>query len=155
MENASVTIELDTIDQQIVELLREDGRMTVSVIAKRIDIPETTARYRVQRLIQNESIKVIAWPNPEKLGKPNILIVSIVVENGRVDEVADAFMQMDEVRYVAILTGRFHIMVDVFFGAHSELLVFFEKFQKIPGIISYESQFILDLLKAEYKYTLG
>lgn len=155
MEDNGSVMELDAIDQQIIEFLREDGRMTASVIAKRIDIPETTARYRVQRLIQTGTIKVSAWPNPEKLGKPNILIISVAVENGRVREVADAFLQMEEVRYIAVITGRFNIMVDVFFGAHSDLRLFFESFQNIPGIISYESHFILDLLKAEYKYTLG
>ncbi len=149
------TIELDQIDHQIIDLLRSDGRMTVSEIAKRLSMPETTTRYRVQRLIQSEAVKVLAWPNPEKLGKPNILIISMVVDNSRIRAIAEDFLCMDEVRYVAVITGRFNLMIDVFFGAHAELMAFFEKLQQIPGVISFESHFILDLLRAEYKYTLG
>lgn len=148
-------VELDPVDQKIIDLLRIDGRMTVSDMAKRLSIPETTTRYRVQRLIQSETVKVLAWPNPEKLGKPNILIISMVVENGRLKAIAQDFLQMEEVRYVAVITGRFNLMIDVFFGAHGELMTFFEKLQNIPGILSYESHFILDLLKAEYKYTIS
>ncbi|MBW4474582.1 MAG: AsnC family transcriptional regulator [Stenomitos rutilans HA7619-LM2] len=148
-------LELDQVDQQIIDLLRSDGRMTVSEMAKRLSMPETTTRYRVQRLIQSETVKVLAWPNPEKLGKPNILIVSMVVDNSRIRAIAEDFLRMEEVRYVAVITGRFNLMIDVFFGVHAELMAFFEKLQQIPGIISYESHFILDLLRAEYKYTLG
>jgi Lrp/AsnC family transcriptional regulator for asnA, asnC and gidA len=152
---ASPMLELDQVDQQIIDLLRSDGRMTVSEMAKRLSMPETTTRYRVQRLIQSETVKVLAWPNPEKLGKPNILIVSMVVDNSRIRAIAEDFLRMEEVRYVAVITGRFNLMIDVFFGVHAELMAFFEKLQQIPGIISYESHFILDLLRAEYKYTLG
>lgn len=148
-------LELDQIDQHIIDLLRTDGRMTVSEIAKRLDMPETTTRYRVQRLIQSETVKVLAWPNPEKLGKPNILIVSMVVENSQLRAIAQDFLQMEEVRYVAVITGRFNLMIDVFFGAHTELMAFFEKLQAIPSVLSYESHFILDLLRAEYKYTIN
>ena len=154
-DSSSTIIELDQIDQQIIDLLRSDGRMNVSEMAKRLSMPETTTRYRVQRLIQSETLKILAWPNPEKLGKPNILIISIVVDNSRIRAIADDFLRMEEVRYVAVITGRFNLMIDVFFGAHSELMAFFKKLQQTPGIISYESHFILDLLKAEYKYTLG
>ncbi len=147
--------ELDEIDQQIINLLRLDGRMTVSEMAKQLSIPETTTRYRVQRLIQSEMVKILAWPNPEKLGKPNILIISLAVENSQLRAVADRFLQMEEVRYVAVITGRFNLMIDVFFGAHSELMAFFDRLQQVPGVLSYESHFILDLLKAEYKYTIN
>lgn len=147
--------ELDPVDQQIINLLRTDGRMAVSEIAKQLAIPETTTRYRVQRLIQSETVKISAWPNPEKLGKPNILIIAMTVENAQLKAVAQVFHQMEEVRYVAVMAGRFNLMLDVFFGAHTELLAFFEKIQAMPGILNYESHFVIELLKAEYKYTLG
>ncbi|WP_026100616.1 Lrp/AsnC family transcriptional regulator [Synechococcus sp. PCC 7336] len=146
--------QLDSVDREIVALLRIDGRMSFSEIAKRLKIPEATARYRVQRLLQSGTIEISAWPNPDKLGKPHILIVSISVEIQYIDEVAEQLSNMSEIRYVAVITGKYNIMVDVFFGPHEELLVFFEKLHLIPGIINYESQVLIKLLKAEYKYIL-
>lgn len=153
--NFTTNVVLDKIDQEIVGLLRIDGRMAFTEIAKRLDIPEATVRYRVQRLLQSELIKVLAWPNPEKLGSPHILIVSLIVENNRIDAVAEELSRMVEVRFVAVTAGRYNIIADVYFGVHEELLAFFARLHQVQGIISYESQIILKLLKAEYKYTLS
>ncbi len=46
-------------------------------------------------------------------------------------------------------------MIDVCFGTHDELLAFYDKLHQIPGVIRYESQVIMKLLKAEYKYVLS
>ncbi|MGF1499557.1 MAG: Lrp/AsnC family transcriptional regulator [Elainellaceae cyanobacterium] len=146
---------LDTVDQEIVNLLRSDGRMAFTEIAKRLGIPEATARYRVQRLLQSGVIRIQAWPNPEKLGKPHILVVWLVVESSQIETVAEVLADMSEVRFVAITAGRYNIFADVYYGTHNELLHFFSKLHQIPGILNYESQIVLKLLKAEYKYTLN
>lgn len=145
---------LDEIDRDIVNLLRIDGRMSFTEIGKRLEIPEATARYRVQKLLQSGIIQILAWPNPEKLGTPHILIVFLVVENDRVDSVAKALEEMPEIRFVAIAAGQYDIIIDIFFGSHDEVTSFFEKLKQIPGIIRHDSHFVLKLLKAEYKYTL-
>lgn len=153
--NNSAPITLDSLDQDIIGLLKVDGRLAFTEIAKRLDIPEATARYRVQRLLQSGAIKIHAWLNPEKLGTPHVLIVSLIVENGKIDEVADTLSKMTEVQFVAVISGKHNITADIYFGAHEELLNFYAKLHKIPGVISYESQVVLKLLKAEYKYTLN
>jgi Lrp/AsnC family transcriptional regulator for asnA, asnC and gidA len=153
-KSIAVTTSLDDIDQQIIDLLRTDGRMAFTEIAKRLNIPEATARYRVQRLLQAGVIKILAWPNPEKLGMPHFLIVSINAESAKIETVAETLAQMDEVRFVAVTTGRYNIVIDVYFGTHEDLLIFFDKLSQVSGIVNYESQITLKLLKAEYKYTL-
>ena len=152
---SSAQASLDQIDQDIITLLRGDGRMAFTEIAKRLNIPEATARYRVQRLLQAGVIRIQAWPDPEKLGTPHILVVWLTVENGQVDSVAEMLSSMPEVRFVAVSAGRYNIFADIYYGAHDEMIAFFAKLHKISGIISYESQVILKLLKAEYKYTLN
>ena len=152
---SSAQASLDQIDQDIITLLRGDGRMAFTEIAKRLNIPEATARYRVQRLLQAGVIRIQAWPDPEKLGTPHILVVWLTVENGQVDSVAEMLSSMPEVRFVAVSAGRYNIFADIYYGAHDEMIAFFAKLHKISGIISYESKVILKLLKAEYKYTLN
>lgn len=146
---------LDGLDQEIISLLKIDGRLAFTEIAKRLNIPEATARYRVQRLLQSGVIQIHAWLNPEKLGTPHLLVMAITVENNQIETVAETLTTMPEVQFVAITAGRYNILADVYFGAHEELIDFFSKLHRIPGIISYESQVVLKLLKAEYKYTLS
>lgn len=152
--NLNANVLLDEIDHRIISLLRLDGRMSFSEISKRLEMPEATARYRVQRLLQSEVVQILAFPNPEKLGTPHLLIVFLMVEMNHIDEIAHKLEKMEEVRFVAVTSGRYHLIVDIFFGAHSELITFFDKLKQIPGIVGYESQLVLKLLKAEYKYTL-
>ena len=63
----SENLELDSLDRDIINLLRTDGRMSFREIAQQLDMPEATARYRVQRLLQSEIIKILAWPNPARI----------------------------------------------------------------------------------------
>lgn len=154
-DHNNTNIALDELDQEIIALLRLDGRMAFKEIAKRLNIPEATARYRVQRLLQSGGIQITAWPNPEKLGIPHMLILSLTAKEGQTDTVAQQLTSMTEVRFVAVTSGRCNIVADIYFGTHEDLLAFFAKLDQIKGILSYDSQIILKLLKAEYKYSLG
>lgn len=154
-DHNNTNIALDELDQEIIALLRLDGRMAFKEIAKRLNIPEATARYRVQRLLQSGGIQITAWPNPEKLGIPHMLILSLTVKEGQTDTVAQQLTSMTEARFVAVTSGRCNIVADIYFGTHEDLLTFFAKLDQIKGILSYDSQIILKLLKAEYKYSLG
>ena len=154
-ESEIENLELDSIDRDIIDLLRTDGRMSFREIARHLDIPEATTRYRVQRLLQSETIEILARPNPAKMGNTNIIILWLTVENNCIEAVAETLTQLEEVRFVAITAGSNNIVVDVYCGTHEKLFPFFQKLHQIEGIITYESQTILKLLKAEYKYTLS
>lgn len=148
-------ISLDDLDFAIIGLLKTDGRISFTEVAKRLDLPEATARYRVQRLLQSKVVKIHATPNPEHLGTPRVVIVQLFVENGKIDIVADALVEIDEVQFVAVTAGHHNIVIDVCFGTHDELLDFYDKLHRIPGVIRYESQVVMKLLKAEYNYVLS
>ncbi|MEY3299368.1 MAG: hypothetical protein RLZZ597_2628 [Cyanobacteriota bacterium] len=148
-------IALDDLDLAIIGLLKADGRISFTEVAKRLDLPDATARYRVQRLLQSKVVKIHATPNPEHLGTPRVMIVQLFVENGKIDAVAAALVEIDEVQFVAVTAGHHNIVIDVCFGTHDELLAFYDKLHQIPGVIRYESQVIMKLLKAEYKYVLS
>ena len=59
---------LDAIDCQMIELLQKDGRISNTDIAKEIGLSEATVRTRLNRLIQDEVIQIVAVSNPIKLG---------------------------------------------------------------------------------------
>jgi len=59
---------IDSIDCRIIELLQKDGRVSNIEIAKSIGISEATVSTRLQRLIQEKYIQIVAVSNPRKLG---------------------------------------------------------------------------------------
>lgn len=153
--NSHATIALDDLDSKIIGLLKLDGRMSFREVASRLNLPEATARYRVQRLLKSNIVKVHATPNPEHLGTPHVVIVQLFVENNKVESVAANLTEIEEVQFVAVTAGHHNIVIDVCFNTHDEMLAFYDKLHQIPGVIRYESQVVMKLLKAEYKYVLS
>lgn len=146
---------LDDLDRDIIGLLKIDGRMSFTEVSKKLDLPEATARYRVQRLLKSKIVKVHATPNPQHLGTPRVVIVQLFVENNKIEAVAEKLAGIEEVQFVAITAGHHNIVIDVCFVTHDEMLAFYEKLHKVSGVIRYESQVVMKLLKAEYKYVLS
>ncbi len=144
---------VDELDCKIIDLMKVNGRMTYKDISTRLNIPEATARYRVQRLLNAEIIQIEAWANPRRFGTPHASIVNISVEAGRVNYVAEQLAKLEEVQFVSVVAGRYNIAADVNVSSNEELLAFFDKLNSINGIISYDTQIILKLLKAQYDYT--
>jgi len=54
MENQLHWPNLDDLDRSIIELLKQNGRITYKEVSDRVSIPEATARYRVQRLLKTD-----------------------------------------------------------------------------------------------------
>ncbi len=76
------TIELDTIDRTILELLQRDGRMTNAALA---DVVGLTAPPMLQRVRKLEEAGVIqrytAVVDPSKIGRPILAFVHITLKD--------------------------------------------------------------------------
>ena len=60
---------IDKIDLEIVNMLMEDGRMHAAEVARRIgNISERAVRYRIDRMIENDVIRISAIVNPKGVG---------------------------------------------------------------------------------------
>src|SRR5579885_2255980 len=67
-DNGRTLSDLDEIDLRIVQLLQENGRRSNSDIARQIGVSEPTVRKRIERLVQDRIIKVVAVFNPRRTG---------------------------------------------------------------------------------------
>lgn len=144
---------LDELDYKIIDLMKVNGRITYKDISTRLDIPEATARYRVQRLLNAEIIQIEVWANPRLLGTPHTSILNISVDSSRINYVAEQLAKLEEVQFVSVVAGGYNIAAEVKAASQEELLAFFDRLNSINGIIGYDVQLILKLLKAHYDYT--
>lgn len=105
---------VDHIDRAIVELLQRDGRMSAAEIARRVgNITERAVRYRLDRLIEENIIRVRAIVNPRAVGHAVIGDVMVEVESGHVRQVAHLLTEFDSVGYVAFSMGQGDISLQV------------------------------------------
>ncbi len=120
-----MTIKLDRIDKQIVDLLTEDGRMSCAVIARRIGkISERAVRYRLERMIAEKVFTVSAIVDPAVIGYPVIADVFVEIEPGLVNEVAEKLATFEYITYVACSTGDRDISIQVVARDNRELYDF-------------------------------
>ena len=143
---------IDTIDKQISDLMIEDGRMTCSMIARRIGgVSERVVRYRINRLIKNNIIAVHGNVNGPGLGFNVFADVFIDVEPGMVKEVAEKLSTYESVSYVACTTGDTDISIQVFARDNSELYQFVtEVLGRIPGVRKTSTSLITVITKDDH-----
>ncbi len=135
--------ELDRIDRQLIESLRQDSRQTTKQLSKRLGIPQTTVHNRIKRLRERGIIKRFTIElDRKKIGIGLVAYILCTVSyrsphGERIDqvEVAQAIKQFPEVEEVSIVTGGTDLLVKVALqdvDALNEFVIF--KLRNIEGI---------------------
>ncbi|OGO26892.1 MAG: hypothetical protein A2W33_04660 [Chloroflexi bacterium RBG_16_52_11] len=105
---------IDKIDCEIVNVLMKDGRTPASDIARILgNVSERAVRYRIERMIAEDVIRISAIPNPNVLGYSIVADVFIEVETSLILEVANTLATYEFIRYVACSIGESDISVQV------------------------------------------
>lgn len=131
-----MAIKLDQLDKEIIDLLTKDGRMSCAEIARAIGtVSERSVRYRLEKLIAENVIRINATPVPQALGYSIVADVFIEVESGQVIEIARKIASYENVSYVACSTGESDISIQIIAQNNRELYEFVtEVLGKIPGV---------------------
>jgi len=127
---------IEPIDRQIVDLLMQDGRMPCAEIARRIGfVSERTIRYRLDRLLKQGIVEIVAIPKPRALGYSVVADVILQVDPGSILEVARRLAGFECVSYVSCSTGERDISTQVVAHDNHEVYTFVtEVVANIPGV---------------------
>ena len=112
---------MDRLDEKIIQILRDNGRISNAEIARDLNVSEGTIRRRIRKLIQNETVKIMAIPDPQKIGYNTIALIGIESDPDKIDDVANYLSNLRETQYVALTTGSFDIFVWVAVGSTEDL----------------------------------
>ncbi len=131
-----MAIKLDQLDKEIIDLLTKDGRMSCAEIARAIgSVSERSVRYRLEKLLEENVIRINASPVPQSLGYSIVADVFIEVEVGQVLEIAQRIASYENVSYVACSTGESDISIQIISQSNRELYEFVtEVLGKMPGV---------------------
>lgn len=143
---------IDAIDSNIIQLLKKDGRMPNTEIAKKLKISETTVRKRVKKLIKNEFIQVVAVVNHYKVGKIIVGNIKINVDTTKTDHVTAELNKLDGLWFIAHLTGAVDFDVEFGVKTHDELRRLLDAINKIDGVLHTATSFRLKLIKNQYEW---
>lgn len=143
---------VDAVSLAIIEQLQEDGRRPYAAIGKAVGLSEAAVRQRVQKLLDQGVMQIVAVTDPLTVGFRRQAMVGINVE-GDLDPVAEALSAMAECEYVVMTAGSFDLMVEIVCEDDDHLLETISKrIRAIPGVRSTESFVYLKLKKQTYMW---
>jgi Lrp/AsnC family transcriptional regulator for asnA, asnC and gidA len=143
---------LDAIDRAIIAQLQVDGRLPYSKLGPAVGLSEAAVRQRVQRLMENGLMQVVAVTDPLVLRDSMMAMVGLRVQ-GDSRLVAEQISALPESIYVVAVSGTFDIILELVCDSREELLtVLNEKIRTIPGVAATESFMYLSLYKHTFAY---
>lgn len=144
----------DEIDQQIINLMSEDGRISYRDLADQVSLSETRVRVRVLRLIDEGYISIVAIPNLIKLGA-NIMAMLGIRSSGDIEELAEHLSEDDRVTFLSITTGSYDIMAEIVCANSEAFLNLLQQIRSLPGVKETESFVYLKTPKSLYGASPG
>ncbi|HEY2204628.1 MAG TPA: Lrp/AsnC family transcriptional regulator [Pseudonocardia sp.] len=143
---------LDSVDRSLIALLQRDGRTSFTTLAKAVGLSEGAVRQRVQRLLRDGTMQIVAVTDPLDVDLARQAMVGIRV-NGDLHRVAAELAELTDVHYVVLCAGSFDLLVEVICRDDQHLLeVLNDKIRPIEGILSTETFMYLKLAKQTYAW---
>lgn len=147
--------QIDDVSRAIVELLQADGRTSYAALSQQVGLSEAAVRQRVQRLVADGVMQVVAVTNPMQMGFHRQAMVAITVR-GPVEPVAEVLVGLDAVIYVVLVAGGFDILCEVVARNDDELLdLLSTKIRTVPGVEATQTLTYLRLAKQTYAWGAG
>ncbi len=111
---------LDETNKAIIKEL-SDGRKPYSLIAEALSITENTVRSRVSRLIEDGVLSIKGLVDPEKVPGLQVVIMGIKLSTMEIRQKAKDFMKLRGVVSVAVVTGRYDLVVKLIINEDENL----------------------------------
>ena len=115
---------LDNLNEQIIDILKADGRASNASIARSLGVSEGTIRRRLNMLIEGDIVNVNVSLNPGKLGFYTEAIIGVQVDPDKIDPVSEGLAELEEIGWVSVTTGSFDIFAWVTLESAEKLGVF-------------------------------
>lgn len=143
---------LDDTAKAIIEQLQEDGRRSYASIGKAVGLSEAAVRQRVQRLIDNGVMQIVAVTDPLQVGFSRAAMVGIRC-SGESTPVADQLESLPEVEYLIVTAGQFDLLAEVVCEDDDHLLdLIHNRIRSIPGVTLAEAFVYLKIRKQIYTW---
>lgn len=137
----------EDVDFKITRLLQKNGRMPNTEIAKTIGVSEATVRNRMQNMIKNDQIQVVALVNPLKQKSGLVGNLRIDAQKEKLNHVAEELGKLDELWYVAQHVGDGDFDVEYYVNTQRDFGHLMDKVNAIDGILTTRTSLIVRYIK--------
>ena len=147
-------IELDETDEAIVLALQADGRQPYGRIAVSVGLSEFAVRQRVQRLVEEGVMRIVAITDPETLGRRLRATLGVRVV-GDIHPVTAVFDALDEVDFVVSTAGTYDLLAEVQCRDEAHFNGILNEIRKQSGVQRIDTMVYLEFHKRTYAWPPG
>lgn len=140
---------LDRADQQILDILIDNSRASLSEIAEKIGLSRVAVKNRIDALESKGVIeRYTVILNPEKVGRNVSVFFDLQVQPSRLQTVADRLSKEEAITDIYLMTGSSKLHVHAVLEMNQDLERFvLEKLYPLPGIERISSDIIVSRIK--------
>lgn len=129
---------MDSIDQEILDILKEEGRASFTDVAEKVEVSEGTVRNRVESMkeegvIQNFTVDVSSQG----------ISAIILVELSTGADIEEFFKQLSDDMRVFEVTGKHDVIIHLSRNSSEELNDELDNIRKIEGVKDTVTQSVL------------
>ncbi|SLJ96539.1 Lrp/AsnC family transcriptional regulator [Novosphingobium mathurense] len=145
-------VDLDRIDRKIIAALREDGRMTVTDLAREVGISKTPCQVRLRRLLDSGVIRGFrAVVDPASLGLDHVAFTEVKLSDTREQALSEfnaAVRRLPEVEECHMIASSFDYLLKVRTAdIRRYRIVLGEKISSLPHVSSTSTFVAMETVK--------
>lgn len=152
MDNRSKEVDLDSFDRKIIAALRDDGRMTVTDLAREVSLSKTPCQVRLRRLIESGVIRGFrAIVDAASLGLDHVAFTEVKLSDTReqaLSEFNEAVRRLPEVEECHMIASSFDYLLKVRTAdIRRYRMVLGEKISSLPHVSSTSTFVAMETVK--------
>jgi DNA-binding Lrp family transcriptional regulator len=133
---------MDDTDRHLVSLLRDNARLPVATLAKKLGVSRGTVQNRIARLIATGSIEGFTVRAKPDTGTIRAIML-IEIEGERSDRIVDELKKFPEVRAVHTTNGRWDMVIELATDSLQTFDRVLHRIRQITGVSASETSLLL------------
>ena len=143
-------IRIDEFDKQILDLLQNDGKITIKEISDKVGRSPTAVRSRLQKLEKEYIKKYVALIDCRQLGCREMVMASLRVNASEpLEQVKEQIENMEKIKYAYVVTGEYPLFIMAKCLNHEDSMGLIERLRNLPGVEEVKTQIVLDRIKED------
>ncbi len=139
---------MDELDQQLLQYLREDARVSVMHLAKALRLSRTTVQKRIDKLeSQGVILAYTIKTKPDAAQHKIRAMMNIAIEGNSAQAVHLALRALPQVHSMYTTNGKWDVVAEIQAENLEVLNLSLGKIRSIPGIAGSETSILLSILK--------
>lgn len=145
---------LDDVDRLIVAALQVSPRASWQQIANALDVSESTVSRRAKRLLSSGRVRVTVMPDPLRCGLGFPVLMQVECAVGAADTVARTLALRPDVRFVALLSGTYDLVLEIVVRSRAHLAeIVIRDLNEIPEIRRTTTETVVRNFKTSYDWS--